>query len=353
MSAWKTLALSAVLLATLSPLATAGHIKARPYWRLTSWTPEPAVRTMQVPQAQAAPAAAPPTPSYSSAETNNLPLVLTSWSTLPQLTSNSVPATTLPSGVSLPTPPAAIITPPSPPPTYAADAYINFGSGPYAEADVLTTGGAQAWYNSPVVQALYHGVPDAQQRADFTNTVLQRIEQTYQQSGVPVQLTTDPHVAAAHSVSVVSNTSYSANTSAIGIADIGSNGFDFIDKLSYANSVDQLEWAVAHNVAHELMHSFGVDHHDTTGTFLDAASSPWSVLIDPSTVFSQAAAQDLLSRNFRAGNGSSLSSGAEQLDSGTSLSAAPVPEPATMALWSVAGLGIALARRLRGRRAAA
>jgi hypothetical protein len=76
------------------------------------------------------------------------------------------------------------------------------------------------------------------------------------------------------------------------------------------------------------------------------------VLIDPNTVFSQAAVQDLLSRNFRQNNGVNPSSGAEQLDNGTGLAPAPVPEPATMALWSVAGMGLALARRTRRRIAA-
>jgi hypothetical protein len=42
---------------------------------------------------------------------------------------------------------------------------------------------------------------------------------------------------------------------------VGGNGFSFIDKLSYATTPDQLAWAVAHNVAHELMHSFGVAIH--------------------------------------------------------------------------------------------
>src|SRR5262245_55165123 len=37
-------------------------------------------------------------------------------------------------------------------PSYAYDALINFGSAPYASASALTTGGAQSWVNSPVVQ---------------------------------------------------------------------------------------------------------------------------------------------------------------------------------------------------------
>ena len=53
---------------------------------------------------------------------------------------------------------------------------------------------------------------------------------------------------------------------------LGGNGFDFIDQAAKsAQSVDQLEWIVAHNVCHELMLAFGVPEvHDKTGNFLDA-----------------------------------------------------------------------------------
>ena len=88
---------------------------------------------------------------------------------------------------------------------------------------------------------------------------------------------------------------------------IGNSGFGFIDNLNYAQSTDQLAWAVAHNISHELMHAFGVAvHHDQTGTYLDSATATWSLLIDPNTTFSPAAVQDILSNLAQAhSNGAS------------------------------------------------
>src|SRR5262249_51156614 len=144
-------------------------------------------------------------------------------------------------------------------------------------------------------------------------TVLQRVEQTFQKSGVPVTLTTDPNVAAPHTLSVVSNTASPSSPDAVGITDVGNNGFSFIDKFGAANSVDELEWVVAHNVAHELMHAFGGEHHDTTGNYLDAAMSPWSVMADPNTVFSPASVNELLSLHFRQVGQGVYSNGMEHL----------------------------------------
>src|SRR5690606_31092307 len=53
--------------------------------------------------------------------------------------------------------PPATPVPASPVRAYTYDAYINMGEGPYAGASTLTTGGAGAWYNSPVVQRVYGG----------------------------------------------------------------------------------------------------------------------------------------------------------------------------------------------------
>jgi len=226
-----------------------------------------------------------------------------------------------------------------------ADAFINFGNGPFASADKLTSGNAQPWYLSPAVTQLLGGVPNAQQRADFTNTVLQRVEQTYQLSGVPVQLTTDPNTPAAHSVSVVSGTGSPLNSLYAGVTQEGGNGFSFIDKFAGAQSLDQLEWVVAHNIAHELMHAFGGEHHDTTGTYLDSATTPWSVMADPNARFSPAEVQDLLSHDFTQTTDSSGADG--QLVSGLPMAA---PEPASIAAWTLLGAGLALVRRLRGTR---
>jgi hypothetical protein len=242
----------------------------------------------------------------------------------------------------------------APAPTgFTDDAFINMGDSGFIQGSQLTTGGAQPWYDSSLVRQLYNGTPDAAQQAAFETAVLQRVEQTYALAGVPVKLTDDPNVSAAHTLSVVSNTEYSTNPGAIGITDVGNNGFGFIDKLVYAKSVDELEWAVAHNVAHELMHAFGVDHHDTTGQVLDAAVTPWNVLVDPNTTFGQAAINDLMAQDFQKRWGPASSYGLQQVDPGHVITPAPVPEPATIALWS-GGLGLlVLARGYKSRRLSA
>ncbi|MDR3632407.1 MAG: PEP-CTERM sorting domain-containing protein [Isosphaeraceae bacterium] len=229
----------------------------------------------------------------------------------------------------------------------AADAFINFGTGPYPEASTLTSGGAEAWYLSPTVEHVFGGVPNAQQQSDFTSQVLKDVQQTFSLSGLSPILTTDPTVSANHTISVVANTSYSPNPNAIGITDVGNNGFSFIDNLNSAQSVTDLEWAVAHNIAHELMHAFGVAvHHDQTGTYLDAATASWSLLTDPNTVFSPAAVQDILSHNYGRSS-SSGALGAEQIDGDQTVTAQPVPEPSTLALWGMLGVGARVARRRR------
>jgi hypothetical protein len=237
--------------------------------------------------------------------------------------------------------PSAVPVVAAPPSIAKADALINFGSGPFPAANNLTTGNPQTWSVSPVVTQLFGGVPNDQQRADFTNTVLQRVEQTYEQSGIPVQLTLDPNAPAAHTLSVVSNASYGTNPNVAGITYEGGDGFSFIDKFGSAHSIDQLEWVVAHNVAHELMHAFGGEHHDTTGTYLDSGVSPWSLMIDPNATFGPASVQELLSRNFQDSISSPLNFDGQIIDT------ASVPEPGSLAAWSVLGLAIAVCRLRR------
>jgi hypothetical protein len=154
-------------------------------------------------------------------------------------------------------------------------------------------------------------------------------------------------------MSVVSGASYPGNSDAIGITDVGNNGFSFIDKLNYASNEDQLSWAVAHNVAHELMHAFGVGQHpDDTGTHVDAGVASWSLLTDPNATFSPTAAS--LLQNVDAGPINTGLIGAEELHvDGDQMLAAPVPEPSTVAVWVVAGLGGALTLRRRAARQAA
>ena len=80
---------------------------------------------------------------------------------------------------------------------------------------------------------------------------------------------------------------------------VGANGFGFIDKLSYASSVTDLEWAVAHNLTHEIMHTFGIGNHpDPTGDYLDAATATWSLLSSPSATLSPMAVQAIVAKNL-------------------------------------------------------
>jgi hypothetical protein len=244
----------------------------------------------------------------------------------------------------------------APTPSYTYDARVQLDAGPFPAASSLTTGTASPWYLSPVVQDLYGGTPTPDQQADFTKTVLDRVGDAFTRSGVAVSLTADPTQTAAHSLSVVSNTSYSANPEAIGITNLSGDGFSFLDKFSPAGNLDQLQTAVANNVAHELMHAFGVDHHDTTGTYLDAAVASWSLLTDPNVTFSPEAVSNLLAQDFQSrfsttGLGAQLATH----EAGCACSGhrammidpSPVPEPSTWAAWSLALVGLGLARHRR------
>src|SRR5262249_3554543 len=160
-----------------------------------------------------------------------------------------------------------------------------------------------------------------------------------------------------HVLSVVSNASYGPNSNAIGITDVGQNGFGFIDKLSYASSLTDLEWAVAHNVSHELMHAFGVGvHYDQTGKYIDSGTASWGLLTDPNPTFSTQAAQAMSSLNFspNASAAGFLGNSKQTLhvDGDQEILAATVPEPATVVVWSLGLLGVALLRGRKARRAA-
>ena len=226
--------------------------------------------------------------------------------------------------------------PQAPAPVASYDAFINFGNAPYAEQGLLAPGTAQPWFtSSAVTTALGHTATMADLNG-FAQTVLARVESTFANSGLNVNLTTDPSAHADHMISVASGLSSTTNPDAVGVTDVGRNGFDFIDKLGYATSLDQLEWAVAHNVAHEMMHAFGGSHHTTPeGTNLDAPSSPWSVMIDPNTKFSAASVAEMTYNLRQGGLQSKYGIGAEGVDvDGQELSGQPVPEPATLALWA-------------------
>jgi hypothetical protein len=222
-------------------------------------------------------------------------------------------------------------------PTPPVDAFINLGAGPYPEESTITTGNSQPWYDSTQIAGFFGGQPTAAQQSSFDTTVLQRVEQTFSQSGVPITLTDHPAVAADHTLSLVSNTASSSTNSAIGMTDLGKNGFSFIDSIApSAQSLDQLEWIVAHNLSHELMLAFGVgENYDRTGNYIDAPMASWAMITSPSAIFSAAAAQALLNQNL----GGQAGIVAEQL--GTTQT---VPEPATVAVWLLAAASFVGAR---------
>jgi hypothetical protein len=217
--------------------------------------------------------------------------------------------------------------------------FINMGSGPYPEASALTSGTAQPWYDSPTVAKYFGGVPTAAQQASFVQTIVQDVYHTYQLAGIPITLTTNPDTPAQHTISVVSNTSYPSIPNAVGITDVGQNGFSFIDKFGAATNLTQFEWAVAHNVAHELMHAIGGGHHDLTGLYLDSAVTPWSTMINPNTTFSPAAVQDIESHL------NTYVPGTNNFDAQI-ISGQNVPEPSTLAT----GIAGVLALAIRSRR---
>jgi hypothetical protein len=263
------------------------------------------------------------------------------------------------SPVPTPAPSGSVTAPTSSAGTPPVDAYINLGTGPYAESSTLTTGNPQAWYNSPAVVSAFGGIPTAQQDSNFAQSVLADVQHTFQISGLNISLTTDPNTPALHTLSVVSGASYPLNPGAIGITDVGANGYGFIDKLAYATTPDQLAWAVAHNISHELMHALGVaSHPDTTGNYIDAASATWQLLTDPNARFSPEAVQ-LLSQLLATGvSSNSLSVPGAQLFHGLNVDGAqlletPVPEPTTIGIWAIAALWGTAALRRRPRQQAA
>ncbi|WP_435005893.1 hypothetical protein P12x_003642 [Tundrisphaera lichenicola] len=248
---------------------------------------------------------------------------------------------------SQPAPIPVASTPPAAPDR--ADAYINFGNSTFADASTLTTGNPQSFLNSPVFSQFYGpGGPTSQDVANFESQVVSTVQKTYNDAGLPIHLTTDPNAPAAHTLSVVSNASNPDNPGAIGITTVGGNGYTFLDKFGYASNPSQLATAVGHNVAHELMHAFGLANHpETGGPYVDAATATFTSLADPNTTFSPAAASLLSTLDFQS-TGESISSGSQIIDGAQTLvpDASPVPEPSTVAIWALAGITV-IAHRWR------
>ncbi len=233
--------------------------------------------------------------------------------------------------------PAAATTP-------SYNAFVNLGSAPFPNAANITTGNSQPWAGSTQIGAFFGGQPTAQQQTAFDNTVMQRIQQTFQNSGISINLTDVPGSNAPHTISLVSNTSALINPVAIGMTYIGGNGFSFIDQeAKSSSSLDQLEWIVAHNIAHELMLSFGVgENYDQTGSFIDAKNANWAMMTSSDATFSTAAAQAINQALAAANAPSAINLVAPQV-----FGAEPVPEPAALLIWSGSALAIVLKLRRR------
>lgn len=318
MTGVKSLGLGLLILATWATTARSDVISGSGTTQWVSWT-----TWSFAPQASV---------SYSTVTTPTLVALPTSSPSPSSSASVSAPAESTPA-----VKPSAVVTPMPPASSgYQADAFLNFGSGPYPDASGLTTGNASAFQNSPVLRAFLGDSPTSQQLASFEQTVLQRVQQTYQQSGVPIRLTTDPGVSAAHTMSVVSGTSFPGNGQAVGITNVGQNGFAFLDKFTGATSLDQLEWALAHNISHELMHAFGIGTHpDQTGKYIDSGVAPWSLMTDANAGFSPAAAQLLHSTDLDSVGAKVSATGAQLIDGDQVIT----PEPAALALWCAGLLG--------------
>jgi hypothetical protein len=327
-----------VFLAAPTGQASAGPVAAYSAPAVTvpaTPAPAPAPAPQPTPIQPVAQVPAPPQPVLS--DPTPVPAATAVSPVVPPLMTPSVES----APVSMPTAaPAAVTTNPSAP----VDAFVNLGTGPYPLASAITTGNALPWYDSTKIASLFGGQPTAQQIQSFDNAVLQQVQQTFSASGISVSLTTNPNVAALHTLSLVSNTAAASLPSAIGMTQLGANGFSFIDQIApSAQNLGQLESIVAHNISHELMLAFGVgEHYDTTGNYIDARMANWSMMVSPTATFSPAAAQAITQALAEQDGASNGSLGAQVL--GT---VAPVPEPATIALWTVAGGLIVYQRRRR------
>jgi hypothetical protein len=353
MSAVKTLAWSvaATIGLGMGTVHADSISRDRPGW---PWTLSWPARSISSYQAQSAPPSPTANPVLSTTVADSAPAPVN-----PVFASTPTPAAVAPVvNVSSPAASPAIASPTSTAaPVYAL---INMTTSTYPDAGTLTTGTAQPWYDSPSVIQAFGGVPNAQQQANFVQTVLQDVQHTYQLSGMNPSLTTDPNTPALHTLSVASGLSDSSNPNAIGLTNVGGNGFSFIDKMGYANNPTDLAWAVAHNISHELMHAFGIGYHPDGGNYVDAASATWSTLIDPNTQFGPSATQLLLASQYGTLGGSSGSGVGAQLlnpegtkvDGDMEILAVPAPEPAAVAMWIVGAFGgLALLRRRAGRMA--
>jgi hypothetical protein len=320
MTALKKLALSVLVWQSLSLSTQAAPMSgstgnwawwwsSNPYSVASLWTPNQLATAFYGPSVTPAPAAA-------------------------QVLSAATPVVTPPAPISYASAPVS--------PAPAVNAFINLGTGPYPLATQITTGNAQPWYTSSQISSFFGGQPTSDQIAAFDSTILQRVQQTFQQSGVNVSLTTDPTVSAGHTLSLVSNTNSNQVPGVIGMTQIGGSGFSFIDQeAKSAQTLDQLQWIVAHNISHELMLSFGVgENYDASGNYIDARNANWSMMTGSSSTFSSAASQAIQAALAAQPTTTSGMQAAQEL-------VRPVPEPTTVCLWTAGLAGAVYLRRRR------
>jgi hypothetical protein len=318
-----------------APVATTAATTAT----ATAPTPAPPAPAPQPapPQPQAAPQPAPTQPPVS------IPTPVAATPVASPVVPVVTPPPVVSAPISMPAPAAPATTASGP-----VNAFINLGGGPYPLASSITTGNALPWFDSTKITGLFGGQPTAQQIQNFDNAVIQQVQQTFSQSGISVSLTTNASVPALHTLSLVSNTAASSLPSAIGMTQLGASGFSFIDQIaSSAENVGQLESIVAHNISHELMLAFGVgEHYDQTGNYIDARVANWSMMISPTATFSPAAAQAINQALADSANSPSNGAlGAQVIDPQVS----PVPEPSTVALWTMASAALVIYQRRRSR----
>ena len=346
----RCLAFALVIIATLGNSTRAGsysggagnwywwsYLQSHGGWAQRPWNSS-ARTSAPAPVATPAPAPASPAPVYSaSVAPVSSPLVAVPYND-PTSAPQPSPAYVAPStSVYIAPVSAPLLTAPAPtaPQTPHVNGFINMGTGPFPTDSAITTGGTQPWFNSSQISGFFGGQPTPQQQADFSNAVLQDVQHTFALSGVNVQLTNNPNVPADHTLSVVSNTSAALLPSAIGMTQLGGSGFSFMDQeAKSAQSLNQLEWIVAHNVSHELMLAFGVgENYDHTGNYIDAPNASFAMMTSDSATFSKAAADALNQALQQAGANASSSQFAQEINGPQ-----PVPEPATIAIWTVGGL---------------
>ncbi len=235
------------------------------------------------------------------------------------------------------------------------DAVVDLGAGPYPAAGSIVAGNPLPWYDSAPVAGLFGGAPTAQQQQSFDQAVMQDIRTTFQLSGIAITITDNPAVSAPHTLSLVSNASSAPFPGAIGTTDLGASGFSFIDPIAgAAQSVNQLEWIVAHNIAHELMLAFGVnENYDQTGHYIDARNAKLSMMIDPNATFSAGAAQALTNQLAPLSVQRVVEPGAQALAPTAgpppATAATVTPEPSTLALWGIMIATAGVAGRSRPR----